>query len=82
MAPAARWSLSEKLPSAAAFAACELIRGPLCERPYVVGTPLRGPHEGRWRARRGEYRIFYGIVEDSREVHVLDIEHRGDAYRS
>jgi mRNA-degrading endonuclease RelE of RelBE toxin-antitoxin system len=42
---------------------------------------LRKPFDGRWRARRGTYRIRYRIDEDSRTVYVLDIEHRRDAYR-
>ena len=46
-----------------------------------VGTPLRAPFEGLWRARRGEYRLRYRIDVDSRQVVVLDIDHRRDAYR-
>jgi len=82
LSPGARRALSETLPEAAAFAAWEFIQGPLSQRPYAVGLPLRGPLEGRWRARRGEYRIVYRIEEDTREVHVLDVAHRRDAYRS
>ena len=36
----------------------------------------------RWSARRGTYRILYRIVEAKREVVVLRIEHRRDAYRT
>lgn len=82
LAPGARRALSDKLPEAAAFAAWEFIRGPLSQRPYVVGVPLRGPLDGRWRARRGEYRIVYRIDEDARRVYVLDVDHRRDVYRS
>ena len=44
--------------------------------------PLRKPFEGHWRARRGEYRIRYAIDEDASIIHILDIDHRRNAYRS
>ena len=81
LSPAARRALTDGLPSAAAFAAWEFISGPLLERPRVVGTPLREPFDGMWRARRGEYRVRYRIDEDHRRVVVLDVDHRRDAYR-
>ena len=82
LAPGARRALTETLPPAAAFAAWEFIRGPLGERPRVVGVPLRAPIEGLWRARRGEYRVRYRIDDANQRVIVLDIDHRRDAYRS
>ncbi len=82
LSPSARRALTDGLPPAAAFAAWEFIAGPLLERPRVVGTPLREPFDGLWRARRGEYRVRYRIDEDQRRVIVLDIDHRRDAYRS
>lgn len=81
LSPAARRALTDGLPSVAAFAAWEFISGPLLERPRVVGTPLREPFDGMWRARRGEYRVRYRIDEDHRRVVVLDVDHRRDAYR-
>ena len=74
--------MTDTLPAAAAFAACEFITGPLLQRPRVVGASLRTPYEGLWRARRGEYRVRYRIDEASRQVLVLDIDHRRDAYGS
>lgn len=82
LAPGARRALAEEVPTAAAFAAWEFISGPLLERPRAVGTPLRAPFAGLWRARRGEYRVRYSIDEDRHEVLVLQIEHRRDAYRT
>jgi mRNA interferase RelE/StbE len=82
IAPGARRALGETLPAPAAFAAWEFINGPLRREPYRVGAPLRAPFEGLWRARRGEYRVRYRIDEKRREVHVLDIDHRRDAYRA
>lgn len=82
LSPSARRALADGLPPAAAFAAWEFISGPLLVRPRVVGTPLREPFEGMWRARRGEYRVRYRIDEGRRRVVVLDVDHRRDAYRS
>jgi mRNA-degrading endonuclease RelE of RelBE toxin-antitoxin system len=82
IAPAARRALTTELPPTAAFAAWEFISGPLLERPRVVGAPLRAPFTGLWRARRGEYRIRYRIDDTKRQIVVLDIDHRRDAYRS
>jgi mRNA-degrading endonuclease RelE of RelBE toxin-antitoxin system len=31
--------------------------------------------------RRGTYRVLYRIAEDRREVIVMPVEHRRDAYR-
>jgi mRNA-degrading endonuclease RelE of RelBE toxin-antitoxin system len=81
LSPGARRALTDELPPAVAFAAWEFITGPLRQRPRVVGSPLRPPFEGLWRARRGEYRVQYRIDDDLRRVVVLDIDHRRDAYR-
>ena len=82
LSTAARRALAETLPSSAAFAAWEFISGPLVATPQLVGTPLREPFEGLWRARRGEYRVRYRIDEQQRRIVVLDIDHRRDAYHS
>jgi mRNA-degrading endonuclease RelE of RelBE toxin-antitoxin system len=65
-----------------AVAAWEFVSGPLVENPRVVGTPLRAPFAGLFRARRGQYRVRYRIDEDQHTVVVLTIEHRRDAYRT
>lgn len=82
LAPGARRALTTTLPAPAAFAAWEFITGPLAWKPRLVGAPLRAPYEGLWRARRGEYRVRYRIDESTRQVIVLDVDHRRDAYRS
>ena len=74
--------LAEHLPEAAAAACIEFIFGPLAENPRRVGTPLRKPFEGQWRARRAEYRVRYRIEQSDELVYVLDVDHRRDAYRS
>lgn len=81
LSPGARRALSESLPASVASAAWEFIVGPLALRPRVVGTPLRAPFAGLWRAHRGEYRVRYEIDEGRRRVLVLDVDHRRDAYR-
>lgn len=81
LAPGARRALTTSLPASAAFAAWEFIIGPLAENPRLVGVPLRAPFSGLWRARRGEYRVRYRIDESKRQVIILDIDHRRDAYK-
>jgi len=82
LAPAAGRALTDGLPDRAAFAAWEFLSGPLAATPHSVGTPLRPPFDGQYRARRGEYRVRYDIDEASRTVRILDIDHRRDAYRT
>ncbi len=79
--PAAN-TISEELPEAVAAAVIELITGALLENPQRVGVPLRNELEGLWSARRGTYRILYRINDAQREVVVLRVAHRRDAYRS
>lgn len=74
--------LAGRMPESAAAACVEFIFGPLAESSRRVGAPLRRPFEGQWRARRGEYRVRYRIVEVNEIVYVLDVDHRRDVYRS
>ena len=46
-----------------------------------VGKPLFGPLAGYHGVRRGTCRIIYRINQDTRTVHILDIDHRADIYR-
>jgi mRNA interferase RelE/StbE len=78
--PAAR-ALSDQLPEAVAAAVIEFLATALVRKPRRVGKPLRGDLAGIWSARRGTYRILYRVRADPREVVVLRIEHRRDAYR-
>lgn len=79
--PTARRQLEERLPEAVAWAAYEFILGPLLTNPQRVGKALHEPLEGRHSARRADYRVVYRIDETQRIVTVLDVSHRGDAYR-
>lgn len=81
LTPPARRALGEQPPEAVAVAVIEFLTTALVERPRRVGRPLRGDLAGVWSARRGTYRVLYRLRDDTREVIVLRIEHRRDAYR-
>lgn len=81
IAPSARRQLTEQLPEAVAFAAYDLITGPLLDNPQRVGQRLRPPLDDRYSARRGTYRVIYRIDDDHRQVVVVGVIHRSDAYR-
>ena len=78
----ARRALETTLPDPVAAAVWEFIKGPLAANPRRVGKPLRGHLEGRWTARRGEYRVVYRIEDSIVTVTVIRVSHRRDAYRS
>lgn len=82
LTPPAVRAVQSGLPEAVAGAVVEFMTGALVENPQRVGKPLRGQLAGIHSARRGTYRILYRINEDLREIVVLRIEHRRDAYRT
>ncbi len=77
----ARRQLAEQLPEAVAFAAHEVINGPLLANPHRVGKRLMPPLDGRHTARRGTYRVLYRIDDNARIVTVLAVAPRSDACR-
>jgi len=81
LTPPARRALTGKLPEPVAVAVIEFLTTALIRQPYRVGKPLRDDLAGVWSARRATYRILYRVREDLREVIVLRVEHRRDAYR-
>ena len=81
LTPPARRALTERLPEAVASAVINFITTSLVREPRRVGKPLRGDLAGIWAARRGSYRVLYRLRDDTREVIVVRIEHRRDAYR-
>lgn len=81
LTPPARRALTDQLPEAVAGAVIEFLTTDLVRRPLRVGKPLRGELAGIWSARRGTYRVLYRVRDDPRDVVVLRIEHRRDAYR-
>jgi mRNA interferase RelE/StbE len=78
---AAKRALTELLPEAVAVACREFIRGPLAENPQRVGKPLRGRLEGRYSARRGQFRVIYQIFDERVVIRVIHIAYRRDAHR-
>ena len=81
VARSASKALAQELPTAVAFAVVEFSTGVLLEHPQRVGKRLQAPLDGKWSARRGQYRIIYTIDEASEVVTILQISHRRDAYR-
>jgi mRNA interferase RelE/StbE len=81
LTPPAHQALTGKLPEGVATAVIEFLTTALIHEPARVGKPLRDDLAGVWSARRGTYRVLYRIREDVREVIVLRVEHRRDAYR-
>ena len=78
----ARRQLAEVLPSSIAFAAYELIVGPLLENRHRVGEQLMPPLGDRHSARRGTCRVIYRIDDAAKTVTVLAVTSRADAYRT
>lgn len=81
LAPPARRAIADELPEAVATAVIDFITTALLDNPHRVGKPLRDDLDGIWSARRGTYRVLYRSHQDRREVIVLRIDHRRDAYR-
>jgi len=79
--PSAAGAIAEHLPEAVASAVIEFLTGALIREPHKVGKPLRRELAGVWSARRGTYRILYRIRDETHEIVVLRIEHRGEMYR-
>lgn len=71
----------DRLPLRIASAVVEFIYGPLADNPHRVGRPLRFELEGKYSARRGNYRVIYEIFETRVQVEVITVQHRADAYR-
>jgi mRNA interferase RelE/StbE len=81
LTPPARRSLADGLPEPVAAAVIEFLASTLIGYPRRLGKPLGAELSGIWSARRGTYRVLYRINEAKREVVVLRVEHRRDAYR-
>ena len=81
LTPPARRALTDRLPEAVATAVIDFLTTALVENPRRVGKPLRGDLASIWSARRGTYRVLYRLRVDTREVIVIRVDHRKDAYR-
>lgn len=82
IAPTAKKQLAEQLPDSVAFAAYEFIVGPLRDIPHRIGKQFRPPLDDRHSARRGTYRVIYKIDEKLKQVTVVGVFSRADAYRA
>lgn len=82
LAPPAIRAIQSGLSEGVASAVIEFLTGALIGNPHRVGKQLRGNLAGIHSARRGTYRVLYRLNEAQREVVVLRIEHRRDAYRN
>ena len=71
--PTARRRVAEQLPEGVAWAAQELILGPLLDNPQRVGKRLQPPLDDRYSARRGTYRVIYRIDDRRHTVTVLEV---------
>lgn len=78
----AQRALAEELPEKVATAAWNFIMGGLSENPHRVGKQLKEPLFPLYSARRGEYRVIYRIVDETRVIEVVAVAHRRDSYRS
>jgi mRNA interferase RelE/StbE len=81
LTPPAVRAIQSALPEGVAAAVIEFLTSALVDNPHRVGKPLRGDLAGIHSARRGTYRVLYRINEKDREVIVVRIDHRSDAYR-
>lgn len=81
LTPPARRALTDQLPQAVAAAVIDFLTTTLIVQPRRVGKPLRGELSGIWAARRGTYRVLYRLNDERREVIVVRVDHRRDAYR-
>jgi mRNA interferase RelE/StbE len=52
----------------------------LTAKPEYFGSPLRGTLKGLWKFRVGDYRVVYKIDEQQKQISLLLIAHRKDAY--
>jgi mRNA-degrading endonuclease RelE of RelBE toxin-antitoxin system len=78
--PPARRAIEQHLPEPVAAAVIDFLATALLDHPRRVGKPLRGDLAGLWWARRGTYRVLYRVNENLREVIVVRVDHRRDAY--
>lgn len=71
----------EAVPPRVAEPLVAFIFGGLAADPRRRGKRLQRELEGRWSARRGDYRIVYRLDEAAMTLYVLKIGRRADVYR-
>ena len=53
----------------------------LATDPRPRGCRKLAGRQDDWRIRVGDYRVIYGIADDTRIVSINRVRHRGDVYR-
>ena len=54
----------------------------LSQNPHPTGSrKISGSQHNDWRVRVGDYRVVYEVLRKEKEVRVMRIRHRKDAYR-
>ena len=71
----------DRLPEKVATAVIGFVYTTLAVSPRRAGRPLRFQLEGLHSARRGDYRIIYGIDDRHATVVIDTVAHRSDIYR-
>ncbi len=79
-APTALRTLA-RLPEKVSTAVVEFVYGVLADNPQRVGHELRFELQGKYSARRGDYRIVYEVDEEEREVVIPVVDRRKRVYR-
>ncbi len=72
----------QSIPPRVVPAIIEFAFGDLAREPRRVGKPLKRELSGLFGARRGPYRLLYGIDDEGKRVYILHIDHRADVYRT
>jgi mRNA interferase RelE/StbE len=53
----------------------------LAVEPRPDGCKKLKGQNNHWRVRVGDYRVIYSVDDDSRNVEIINIRHRSQAYR-
>lgn len=53
----------------------------LRENPRPHGCRKIAGSKQDWRIRVGDYRVIYEIDDTNKEIHIMRVRHRGEAYR-
>jgi mRNA interferase RelE/StbE len=70
----------DRLPKSVSGRAIRAIAA-LGAEPRPAGCRKLGGSDNDWRIRIGDYRVIYEIDDRARQVRVMYIRHRRDAYR-
>lgn len=69
----------KKLQGRVLEALADIVKAPVTKRGDTV-KDLKGPLEGKWRYRIGDYRLIYYPDEQTRKVSLIAFQPRGNAY--